>query len=571
MLTLLVVAFLAGLVAGISPCVLPVLPVVLAGWAPTGAEVEPTSSARRRRSIAIVAGLVLSFSLITALGSQILSALHLPDAVLHDLGIATLVLFGASLLIPQLEALLERPFARFARRGPAGSRSGFALGLGLGLVFVPCAGPVLATVAVLGARHKASVESVALSFAFGIGVAIPLLVIALAGDRIIERKKWLTNRGSKFRKIAGVALLLMAVAIATNLAAPLQRDLPGYTQSLQNAIEGNHQTTAALRTLQGASNTGNLANCEITAANGFAPDLSHCGMAPEFTGITGWRNTKGNTPLTLASLRGHVVLVDFWTYTCINCQRTIPHVEGWYQRYQKDGLVVIGVAAPEFAFEKVPSNIEAGANSLGITYPIAIDVNLATWSAYGNEYWPAEYLIDATGVIRHVDYGEGNYAAAEGFIRTLLHEAHPSVQLPPLTNLPDTTPTEALSPETYLGSARSAYLYNGTPVAGTTTYTMPSDVQSGFYGLGGTWTTSAEHISAGANAALNLNFQARDVYLVLSGNGSVTETLNGRLLGTLPVRGFPTLHTLAKASAVESGLLHVTFTPGVSAYAFTFG
>ena len=571
MLTLLVVAFLAGLVAGISPCVLPVLPVVLAGWAPTGVEVEPTSSARRRRSISIVAGLVLSFSLITALGSQILSALHLPDAVLHDLGIATLVLFGASLLIPQLEALLERPFTRFARRGPAGSRSGFALGLGLGLVFVPCAGPVLATVAVLGARHKASVESVALSFAFGIGVAIPLLVIALAGDRIIERKKWLTNRGSKFRKIAGVALLLMAVAIATNLAAPLQRDLPGYTQSLQNAIEGNHQTTAALRTLQGASNTGNLANCEITAANGFAPDLSHCGVAPEFTGITGWRNTKGNTPLTLASLRGRVVLVDFWTYTCINCQRTVPHVEGWYQRYQKDGLVVIGVAAPEFAFEKVPSNIAAGAKSLGITYPIAIDDNLATWSAYGNEYWPAEYLIDATGVIRHVDYGEGDYGTSEGFIRTLLQAAHPGVHLPPPTNLPDTTPKEALSPETYLGASRSAYLYNGTAASGTSVYTLPTNVQSGFYGLGGTWTTSDESITAGTGAALDINFQAKYVYLVLSGSGTVTESLNGQPLGTISVHGFPTLYTLVHGPSVQNSLLHLTFTPGVSAYDFTFG
>jgi len=571
MLTLLVVAFLAGLVAGISPCVLPVLPVVLAGWAPTGAEVEPTSGARRRRSIAIVAGLVLSFSLITALGSQILSALHLPDAVLHDLGIATLVLFGASLLIPQLEALLERPFARFARRGPAGSRSGFALGLGLGLVFVPCAGPVLATVAVLGARHKASVESVALSFAFGIGVAIPLLVIALAGDRIIERKKWLTNRGSTFRKIAGVALLLMAVAIATNVAAPLQRDLPGYTQALQNAIEGNHQTTAALRTLQGASNAGNLANCEITAANGFAPDLSHCGVAPEFTGITGWLNTKGNVPLALASLRGHVVLVDFWTYTCINCQRTVPHVEGWYERYHKDGLVVIGVAAPEFAFEKVPSNIAAGAKSLGIAYPIAIDDNLATWSAYGNEYWPAEYLIDATGVIRHVDYGEGDYGTSEGFIRTLLQAAHPGVHLPPPTNLPDTTPKEALSPETYLGASRSAYLYNGTAAAGTSVYTLPTNVQSGFYGLGGTWTTSDESITAGTGAALDINFQARDVYLVLSGSGTVTESLNGQPLGAISVHGFPTLYTLIHGPNVQNSLLHLTFTPGVSAYDFTFG
>jgi len=482
------------------------------------------------------------------------------------------VIFGLSLLVPRLGELLERPFARFARPGPKGTRSGFVLGLGLGLVFVPCAGPVLATVAVLGARHHASFESVLLSFAFGIGVALPLLVIALAGDRLIERKQWMATRGPSFRRIAGVALLLMALVISTNLAAPLQRNVASYTQSLQNVIEGNQKTTQALRSLQGAASVGNLASCETAAAYGYSRELSKCGTAPEFTGITSWLNTPGRHPLTLKSLRGKVVLVDFWTYTCINCQRTIPHVESWFERYRSDGLVIIGVAAPEFAFEKDVSNIRAGAKSLGITYPIAVDDNLATWSAYSNAYWPAEYLIDANGTIRHVAYGEGDYSTTEGFIRTLMKEAQSNVNLPPPTNQSDATPTGLLSPETYLGTSRSVYLANGSMFAnGTETYTMSPNVPADRYALGGTWTASPESITSGAAATLDLNFHAKKVFLVLSGSGSVKEVLDGRDLQTLKVKGFPTLYTLVSKGTVDNGLLHLSFTPGISAYAFTFG
>ena len=183
-------------------------------------------------------------------------------------------------------------------------------------------------------------------------------------------------------------------------------------------------------------------------------NLPNLGRAPNFTGITAWFNTPGNQPLSLSALRGKVVLVDFWTYSCINCQCSLPHVEGWYNDYKKDGLVVVGVSAPEFAFEHVVSNVESAAGSLGIDYPVAIDDNLATWTAYNNEYWPAEYLIDPTGVVRAYDFGEGGYGTMESNIRMLL-SANGVTDLPPRTDVPDKTPTsDAITPESYVGYSR---------------------------------------------------------------------------------------------------------------------
>ena len=572
MIGLLLIAYFAGVIAGVSPCILPILPVILVGWtAPVADEAQP-SKLRRRRSLSVVAGLVLSFSLITALGSVILSALGLPQNILRDAGIALLVLFGLGLLFPRLEVLLERPFTRFTRSNAPGARSGFVLGLGLGLVFVPCAGPVLAAVSVLGARHHASLGSVLLSFAFGAGAATPLFSIALAGDTVIERNRRVATRARRLRPAAGVLLIAMALAITFNLATTLQRTLPGYTTTLQHWIEGNSYTTAQLRALQGQHNAGSLVACENSAASGEMVGLGRCGVAPNFTGISAWLNTPGNRPLTMQQLRGKVVLVDFWTYSCINCLRTLPHVTSWYQRYAKDGLVIVGVEAPEFAFEHVTHNVAVAAKQLGVTYPVAIDNNLDTWNAYANQYWPAEYLVDANGVIRHVAYGEGNYGADEKDIRALLQAAQPGRQLPPPTSVPDLTPTQQISPETYLGTERSQYLDGQTMVNGArASFTLPTHVATGSYALGGVWTPSPQRIHAGPGAQLTLQFSAHHVYLVLGGEGTVTETLNGQPYKTVHVHGIPALYTLVSAPTVTSGVLGLSFTPGLDAYDFTFG
>jgi cytochrome c biogenesis protein CcdA/thiol-disulfide isomerase/thioredoxin len=557
---LVVVGFVAGIIAGISPCILPVLPVVLVAGA-TGAD----PAARRRRSIAVVAGLVVAFSVLTLAGSAILSALGLPQDLLRDLGLIVLGLFGLGLLVPAVGRLVERPFARLRGPQPRASGSGFVLGLGLGAVFVPCAGPVLAAITVLGATHRVGFSGAVLTLAFALGAAVPLLVLALAGDTLVDRTRALRERAPLLRTVGGAVLVAMTLLIGFNLTDGLQRDLPGYTSALQHTVEGTTFATHQLQALTG-NGGGSIAMCRDDAM------LHDCGAAPSFRDIGAWLNTPGGKPLTLAGLRGKVVLVDFWTYSCINCQRTLPHVEAWYQRYRDDGLVVVGVHTPEFAFEHVVSNVAAATGSLHVTYPVAVDDGYGTWDAYRNEYWPAEYLVDASGRVRHTHFAEGGYTETESLIRDLLVAAHHGVALPPPTDLPDKTPTGATNPETYLGYERLEYLVGSTPIPdAAASYDFPAALPPGGYGLSGTWTIGSQKATAGSGARLELGLQARDVYLVLGGRGTVAVSLDGGPPTTVAVSGVPRLYTLVSGDRLVTGVLMVSVSPGVDAYDFTFG
>ncbi|MGB7104660.1 MAG: cytochrome c biogenesis protein DipZ, partial [Acidimicrobiales bacterium] len=429
-MVLILIGFVAGLIAGISPCVLPVLPVVFVA----GATAKSPSS--WRRALSIVLGLIISFSILILAGTEIVSLFHLPEDFLRDVGIALLIVVGIGLLIPALGQFLERPFARFVVRQPSLSRGGFIIGLALGLVFVPCAGPVLSTIIVLGAKEQVSFMTVFVTLSFSVGAAVPLLIVALAGGALVERARSLRQKGSLLRQIGGVVLIVMAIAISTNVFNSLQTDVPGYTNALQKHVEGSSKIRKELQALSNNKGSdGSLGSC--TPGD---PNLQMCGSAPNFTDVTAWLNTPGDKPLSIKSLRGKVVLVDFWTYSCINCERTLPHVEAWYNRYKNDGFVVVGVHTPEFAFEHVVSNVKTESKALGVDYPIAVDNNYGTWDAYNNEYWPADYLIDANGVIRHDEFGEGDYSLTETLIRKLLLDAHPGLKLPPRTNVPNLTP-----------------------------------------------------------------------------------------------------------------------------------
>ena len=565
MIGLVLIGLVAGFLAGVSPCILPVLPVVLVAGA-TDAGAQGAQGGRPQRAIArpvaVVIGLALSFSALILAGSEIISLLHLPADSLRDAGIALLIIVGLGYLIPPLGALLERPFARVRATRP--SRGGFVLGLALGVLYVPCAGPVLAAITVVGATHRVGLTAVFVTAAFAVGTAVPLLAVALAGGQLSQRVSALRRHAPQVRLVGGAVLIVMAIAIWANAFQGLQRDVPSYATALQGSASVRNQ----LNGLTGVHATS------LTKCNSNATTLIDCGAAPNFKGITAWLNTPGGKPLTMAELRGKVVLVDFWTYSCINCQRTLPHVEAWYRDYAKDGFVVVGVHTPEFAFEHVVSNVRTEAAAFGVHYPVAIDDDLATWNAFDNEYWPADYLIDAQGNVRHVHFGEGDYAGTEQLIRQLLTDAHPGVALVHPTDVPDLTPSGEMNPETYIGYDQLQYLAPGgsnvVPNAAAP-YHFPKSLPLGAMGLSGTWTDHAQEATAGPAAELELGFVAQDIYLVLGGHGTVGVTINGRLTKTINVTGVPKLYTLFQGSASSSGRLVLTVSPGVQAYDFTFG
>jgi len=660
-LLLYVVGFVAGVVAGISPCILPVLPVVLVagastprrpaepagdgpgrragvagdgapspdGTAPAGvapadeAPPEPVGSpagaaaapararrtpavvvrppvtgetkapaaerapaqARRhpgqgapsaapgaarpaRRAYAVVAGLVVSFSVSVLVGSSILSALGLPQDFLRDAGLVVLGLVALGLVVTPIGTLIERPFARLAGRQPSGTSGGFVLGLSLGVLFLPCAGPVLTAITTVSAHHTVGLGAVVLTVDFALGAALPLLVFALAGQRVAERVRAFRAHAPLVRQVCGVVILAMVLLIGFDVTDGLQRVVPGYTTALQHHIEGGGYISKQLATLTKRSTTSALAKCTPSL-----PVLESCGDAPAFKQVTAWLNTPGGRRLTLAGLRGKVVLVDFWTYSCINCQRSLPHVEAWFRRYHDDGFEVVGVHTPEFDFEHVVSNVAAASRQLGVHYPVAVDDDYGTWDAYDNEYWPAEYLVDAHGVVRHEQFGEGDYSTTESLIRELLLQANPKLHLPPPTDVANRTPSGPLTPESYLGYSHGLPNFDGTSITPdqAATYRFPSGLPNDSLAFAGTWTIGAEEAKAGPGARLELAFAADDVYLVLGGTGTVGVAVNGSHTQTLAVSGIPRLYTLVQSPRYETATLVLTLSPGVEAYDFTFG
>lgn len=558
MVTLVLVGLVGGFITGVSPCVLPVLPVVFLTSGAGNGERDA-----RSRPYLVVAGLALSFSVFTLLGTLLLSVLPLPADAIRWAGLAVLTVLGVAMMFPRVQDLLERPFAVMGRRQVNGSRGGFVLGLALGTVYVPCAGPVLAAITVAGATHRIGVQTVALTVAFAVGTAAPLLFFALAGRRVTERVRAFRERQRAVRFAAGVVVIGLAVALTFNVTDVLQRAIPDYTSKADRAI-GRAGAGAGLD----GSRAAGLQRC----ANDPDPGLLDCGRAPAVQGVQQWFNTPGDKPLTPAALKGRVVLVDFWAYSCVNCQRAIAHTEAWYRDYAKDGLVVIGVHTPEYAFEHVPANVKAGAARLHITYPVALDNKYATWNAFGNDSWPASYLIDATGRVRHVAIGEGGYADDEQLIRQLLTAARPGVRLPEATDVPDRTPGDDVqTPETYVGAAREQSYNGGEPLpTGRHSFAPLSSVPFNAFTLGGGWNVGRQSLTSVSGSTMDLSFAADDVYLDVGGTGTVTATLNGRTR-TFPIAGAPDIYPVVSGTRQQSGTLKLTFSRGLNAYSFTFG
>jgi len=374
-------------------------------------------------------------------------------------------------------------------------------------------------------------------------------------------------------------VLMAAVAVVLykgpRWLTDVQTSVPGYLDTAQRAVEGNHAARKALADLkpQGHGNTQfTTAQTKRLPLLGLASKrvsvpLNDYGAAPDFRGISHWLNSPG---LSLDSLHGKVVLIDFWTYSCINCLRTLPHLEAWDTEYRSKGLVIVGVHTPEFAFEHDLGNVRAAVAKLGVRYPVALDNDYKTWNAYSNQFWPAEYLLDQNGHVRHFHFGEGEYDKTEQDIRLLLR-AGGSSALPTPVREPDTTPTGDITPESYLGYFRIAR-YSGSQLSADVeqNYHFPTSLARDHFAYDGRWTVESERIVAGDSARVRLHFHARQVNLVLGGKGFVAVIVNGHAKGAERVNG-DRLYTLVSGNRIRDSLLELAFSPGVQAYAFTFG
>ena len=524
---LLGVAVGAGVITAIAPCVYPVLPILFAGGG-------------SRRPLPIIAGLVASFATFTLFATWILKQLGLPQDFLRNLAIALLFVLAATLVFPPVARWLERPFYFLTRRQPRGS--GFLLGASLGLVFVPCAGPVLTAITASAASVQFGWRTILLTAFYALGAGAPMLAIAYLGEGVTRR---LRTSAPHLRPALGIAMALAALAIVFNVDQKLQTWVPNYTDALQDKVERN-----------------SVARAELAKLRHVKP---HGPTAPPFTGIDSWINSK---PLTIRGLRGKVVLVDFWTYSCINCLRTLPHLEAWDMRYRKAGLVIVGVHTPEFAFEHVVSNVRQATRRLGVRYPVAIDNEYKTWDAYGNNVWPAEYLIDRSGRIREYKQGEGRYGETERQIQELLGEPAGAQ----LASVRDETPEHFTTPESYLGWERLERYAGSPPIPDRMIrYRFPKTLPPDYLAYSGFWSVERQRIVAGPVARLRLSFVAQHVYLVLSGSGRLEVRVNGRDVRTIRVGGLSRLYTLLSYKTERAGLLELRVTPGISAYAFTFG
>jgi cytochrome c biogenesis protein CcdA/thiol-disulfide isomerase/thioredoxin len=595
MLVLLIFALLAGAGTALSPCVLPVLPALLSAGGVGG----------RRRPVGIVVGLSVTFTVTIVGVAKVVDGVGLGSDPLRDVAIVVLLGFGLALLLPGLAARIEAPLSRLARFGPRNSGDGFASGLlvggALGFVYTPCASPILAAVISVSA---ASGKTVAVALTYAVGSAFVLLALTLGGRRVFERVRN-AGRGPQLQRALGVVMLLTAVAIITSADVSFDQfvaqNIPdvNFTAGLEcsGSVTGRlHEITG--RKLKFAPANGSaacggssttvhpaLANASQATLIADAQALPNLGAAPDFTENQRWFNTSGGSPLTLSSLRGRVVLVDFWTYTCINCIRTLPYLRAWDAAYRSRGLTIVGVHTPEFAFEHDAANVANAIGQFGLRYPVVQDNNMGTWNAYGNQYWPADYLIDARGEVRYTAFGEGDYDKTETAIRALLAESgHEVAAKGRPTGV--VVPSKLTTPETYLGTAR-AQGWLAAPKAGEHDYGPPAsgELPVNEFAYSGTWKISGQPATAVASAGIDVGFQAKNVYLVLSSPGDeplpVHVLLDGRAItprdagsdvhgGVLTVRG-QRLYTLVSQPHSERRHLALRFAPGVSGYAFTFG
>ena len=603
---LIVLAYLGGALTILSPCILPVLPFVF----------SRADQPFVRSGLPLLAGMAITFAAVATLAAVGGGWVTQANQYGRWLAVALLGIFGLTLLLPSFAERLMRPFvsagnrlSEFAQADGQRVRasSSFLLGIATGLLWAPCAGPILGLVLTGAALRGASVGTTLLLVAYAAGAATSLAVALLIGGRVFAAMKRSLGAGEWIRRGIGAAMLLGVAAISLGLDTGVLARVStvatgGIEQKLVDTLSG---ATAPAK----AVNSDAAAPAQTTAAtDAAAPAMMRAAASPEaplslpvegelpsLSGAVQWLNSP---PLTAQDLRGKVVLVDFWTYSCINCLRSLPYVKAWAQKYRDQGLVVIGVHAPEFAFERNVDNVKRATHDLGVDYPVAIDNNYAIWRAFGNQYWPAHYFIDAKGQVRFHHFGEGDYAHSEQVIQQLLAEAgHANAG----AMVSDDTAAKGVqmaadnadmqSPETYVGYERAENFAGkgGESHDRVHTYPAPGQLALNEWGLAGAWNVGSEEASlAASTGTIVYRFHARDLHLVL-GPGKDNKPVRFRVSidGAAPGNahgsdvmadgtGTVTEQRLYQLVRQSGDVKDHTFTiefldPGVEAYAFTFG
>ncbi len=575
---LFLLSYLGGVLTILSPCILPVLPFVFAR----------SDQPFVRSGLPLLAGMAVTFAVIATIATLGGSwAVH-ANQVGRWAALLLLALFGLTLLLPSLSDRLTRPLVALGSRlsntaneGGGSVGASLLLGVATGLLWAPCAGPILGLILTGAAINGASANTTLLLLAYALGAATSLAAALVIGGRLFAAMKRSLGAGEWIRRVLGGLVLAGVVAIALGLDTGLLTQL-----SLT-------RTTGLETSLLEKVGLGRKTNSVAVAGS----DLPVEGTLPPLTGAVQWLNSP---PLTPAGLRGKVVLVDFWTYSCINCLRALPYVEAWAKKYAASGLVVIGVHAPEFAFEKDPANVKRAVHDLGVTYPVALDNNLAIWNAFNNQYWPAHYFIDVQGRIRHHHFGEGEYDASEKVIQQLLREAGRTnvpggIVDPKATGAQAQGMTDAqTSPETYVGYGRGANFASGNVhMDESAAYKTAFPLRLNQWGLDGRWTVSEEKSSLdAAGGSITYRFQARDLHLVLGPGAPDSKgvrkpvrfqvTLDGQAPGDshgvdIDAAGNGTvtdqrLYQLIRARMPGEHTFVIRFAdPNVQAFAFTFG
>jgi cytochrome c biogenesis protein CcdA/thiol-disulfide isomerase/thioredoxin len=566
---LLIGAFIAGILTVLAPCVLPLLPVIIGGSV-------SGDTKDKRRPFLIAGSLAVSLIVFTVLLKATTLLIHIPPQAITYFSGGIIVALGLATLFPTAYATFMSKTGiehRAQRMLGTGNKNNHAwigpviTGAALGPVFSSCSpvyGYILATVL---PAHFATAMAYIVSYV--VGLALILLAVGYYGQRLTTRLKFASNPRGYFQRGLAILFIVVGVLIITGTGTKLQVLVADHTPFKFDSL-----SSKLIPTQSGANSIDSSKLYNVTAYT-----------APEFTGIQSWINSN---PQTIAGLKGKVVLIDFWTYTCINCIRSLPYVQGWYSHYQKDGLVVIGVEAPEFAYEKIPSNVAAAVKQDGLTYPIAIDGNLDTWGAYRNQYWPAEYLVDRNGTVRREHFGEGEYDQTEQAIRGLLAE-HSTTRLSSTLVAPTNTPvpiSQDQTPETYLGTDR-ANSYIGSPGLGgqpKQTYSFAQQIDNSQWSLSGEWQVDGGTITAGKNAKLRISVAAKNVYLVGGAptSSSVGISFNGTPISDASGAGADVSHShvtmqlsnlyrIASFKSFTHGIIELAVPSGVTLNTFTFG